>query len=110
MKRDDIAIGHAALEAALGRLSESEIELVGDGEPPPARELAEAFLYHHLRIARDARLAMERYTEWSANYVAKYREREHALIAAAHHAVTLRAHGPLDRILAEMMRAEGLTP
>ena len=108
MKRDDAAIAHAAAELALGSLSSVEDELAGAAPlAESVREDLEDQLYFHLRVARNALLALEQLPRWGQAYVLKYREREHALAAAARLSLYLSGNGGfLSPLLAEMVLAE----
>jgi hypothetical protein len=113
MKRDEISLGHAAIDLQLGALSDVEDELTG--APPDeklSRELTEDLLYFHLECARRAKEALERLREWGPEYNAKYREREHALAQASKHYLRLMdASATIPPLLAAMVLAEGgLTP
>lgn len=113
MKLQHIALGHAATDLALGSLPEVEDEL--NGAPPDAKSVLEHhedFLYFHLVCARNARSAMDRLRAWGPDYVAKHREREHALAQASKHYLRLIDMGAaISPLLAEMVLAEGgLTP
>lgn len=115
MKRDDIALGHAAADVALGSpLSDGEAELLAgddavfDAESP---EGIATLLYCHLDQARRLRLKLDAARHWDSAYHHAFRERELAITAATRHYHRLRELGyAFDSHLARLILSEGLKP
>jgi hypothetical protein len=112
VKRDDHALGEAAIALQLGGLSDSEAVLDGGGVAPvdnanAERDFVESLLYEHVMAAQRARLAMDRMS-WGPEYHAHYRAREIALHAASrNYQLLLELGGEISAVLAQLINAEG---
>lgn len=110
MKRDDIAIGHAALDMALGTLSPDE-EAIGKPFDLDDPHNVETLLYYHLDNARRIRMQLDAAGKWDQGFENKYREREKYIADATRHYQLLLLMGhPIDAYLARLILTEGLTP
>lgn len=113
MKREDVALAHAALDVALGTaLSNSESELV-EGHPfdPESAATVAGLLYYHLDNARRLRMQLDDGRRWDLGYENLYRQRVLSISHADRHYRTLLAlNYPFDPHLARLVLSEGLTP
>lgn len=116
MKRDEIAVGHAAMEMSFGSLSRDEEALLPAGNLNPFTledpENVEGLLYFHLDVARRLRLTLaDTAREHDSLRHFTERRRAQAIADAQRHIQKLhQLDHTIDDHLTRMILAEGLTP